>query len=91
MLTLERLVRGYYQQAARLLTDTGGDDAMSLYLTKADPLLVLRDLLGHSSVETTQAYLHLLDTQRIFQEASDSARPSTTTADTANCDGGDVL
>src|SRR5699024_1951576 len=37
MLTLERLVRGYYQQAARLLTDTGGDDAMSLYLTKADP------------------------------------------------------
>lgn len=64
---------------------------MSLYLTKADPLLVLRDLLGHSSVETTQAYLHLLDTQRIFQEASDSARPSTTTADTANCDGGDVL
>lgn len=76
MSTLERLVRGYYQQAARLVTDTGGDDAMALYLTKADPLLVLRDLLGHASVATTQAYLHLLDTQRIFREAYEDATPS---------------
>jgi site-specific recombinase XerD len=58
MATLERLVRGYYQQAAQLLADTDGDGAMALYLTKADPLLVLRDLLGHSSAATTQAYLH---------------------------------
>lgn len=90
MRTLERLVKGYYQQAARLLVDTGGDDAMSLYLTKADPLLVLRDLLGHSSVETTQAYLHLLDTQRVFQDAYDSARPSTSTTGSDSHDGGDV-
>jgi integrase len=41
MHTLERLVRGYYQQAAKLVVDTGGDDALALYLTKADPLLVL--------------------------------------------------
>ena len=69
MATLERLVRGYYQQAAQLMVDAGSDDALALYLTKADPLLVLRDLLGHSSAVTTQAYLHLLDTQRIYRDA----------------------
>jgi integrase len=69
MATLEQLVRGYYQQAAQLVMDAGGDDAMALYLTKADPLLVLRDLLGHSSAASTQAYLHLLDTQRIYRDA----------------------
>jgi integrase len=69
MATLERLVRGYYQQAAALTVDAGGDDALALYLTKADPLLVLRDLLGHTSAGTTQAYLHLLDTQRIYRDA----------------------
>jgi len=73
--TLERLVRGYYRQAAQLVVDTGGDDAMALYLTKADPLLVLRDLLGHASAATTQDYLHLLDTQRIYREAHDDAAP----------------
>ncbi|WP_205327620.1 site-specific integrase [Glycomyces sp. YM15] len=73
MRTLERLVRGYYRQAAQLEHDTGGDDALALYLTKADPLLVLRDLLGHASVATTQAYLHLLDTQRIYREAAEHA------------------
>lgn len=75
MATLESLVRGYYQQAAKLVVDTDGDDAMALYLTKADPLLVLRDLLGHASVATTQAYLHLLDTQRVYREAYEHAAP----------------
>lgn len=76
MATLERLVRGYYAQAAKLVADTGGDDAMALYLTKADPLLVLRDLLGHASAATTQAYLHLLDTQRIYRDAYASTAPA---------------
>jgi hypothetical protein len=40
-----------------------------LYLTKADPLLVLRDLLGHSSVMVTEKYLRKLDTTRIYREA----------------------
>lgn len=74
MATLERLVRGYYQQAARLEIDAGGDSALALYLTKADPLLVLRDLLGHSSAATTQAYLHLLDTQRVYRDAYAAAQ-----------------
>jgi site-specific recombinase XerC len=76
MHTLERLVAGYYRQAAKLVADTGGDAAMALYLTKADPLLVLRDLLGHASVATTQSYLHLLDTQRIYRDAYTAADPS---------------
>ncbi|GAA2179987.1 site-specific integrase [Brooklawnia cerclae] len=76
MHTLERLVAGYYRQAAKLVADTGGDAALALYLTKADPLLVLRDLLGHASAATTQTYLNLLDTQRIYRDAYTSADPS---------------
>ncbi len=59
--SLEYLVSGYYRQAAELAAATGGgsgpDAALALYLSKADPLLVLRDLLGHSSVLTTEKYL----------------------------------
>jgi hypothetical protein len=71
--TLEFLVSGHYRQAARLVVDTGGDAALALYLTKADPLLVLRDLLGHSSVLTTEMYLRRLDTARIYREAYERA------------------
>ncbi len=61
MASLERLVGGYYAQAAQLVTGTGTgtgpDAALALYLAKSDPLMVLRDLLGHSSVLTTEVYL----------------------------------
>jgi integrase len=71
--TLEYLVSGHYRQAARVVKDTdlgeGPDAALMLYLAKADPLLVLRDLLGHSSVLTTEKYLRKLDTTRIYREA----------------------
>lgn len=71
--TLERLVGGYYEQAAALVaaTDggTGPDAALSLYLSKADPMMVLRDLLGHSSVMSTEAYLRRLDMTRIYADA----------------------
>jgi integrase len=73
MRTLEYLVTGYYRQAAELVAatsdGTGPDAALALYLSKADPLLVLRDLLGHSSVLTTEQYLRRLDTTRIFRDA----------------------
>ena len=53
---------------------------MALYLTKADPLMILRDLLGHSSVTTTELYLSKLDTTRVFREvyeyADNRARPA---------------
>ncbi len=71
--TLQRLVGGHYQQAARLVTDTDGDAALALYLAKADPLMVLRDLLGHSSVLTTEKYLRRLDMTRIYADAYDNA------------------
>ena len=32
-------------------------------------MMVLRDLLGHSSVLTTEKYLHRLDMTRIYSEA----------------------
>jgi hypothetical protein len=73
MRTLEYLVSGHYRQAAQVVKATGQGDgpdaALMLYLTKADPLLVLRDLLGHSSVLTTEKYLRKLDTTRIYREA----------------------
>ncbi len=73
MATLERLVGGFYAQAAQLAAATGGgagpDAALALYLAKADPLMVLRDLLGHSSALVTEAYLRRLDMTRIYAEA----------------------
>ncbi len=73
MATLEHLVAGYYRQAAALVADTGDNPAMALYLTKSDPLMVLRDLLGHSSVTTTELYLRRLDTARVFRDAYEQA------------------
>jgi integrase len=67
--TLERLVGGYYQQAAKLVQDTGADAGLALYLSRSDPLMVLRDLLGHSSAVTTEAYLRRLDMTRVYREA----------------------
>jgi integrase len=73
MRTLEYLVTGHFRQAAKLVVDTDTDAALAFYLSKADPLLVLRDLLGHSSVLTTEKYLRRLDTTRIYREAYERA------------------
>src|SRR5262249_38076646 len=63
---------GFYVQAAQLAaaagSGAGADAALALYLAKADPLMVLRDLLGHSSALTTEAYLRRLDTTRIYAD-----------------------
>ncbi|WP_037886357.1 site-specific integrase [Streptomyces sp. NRRL S-646] len=68
MATMKRLVAGYYAQAARLVADTDENAALALYLRTTEPILVLRDLLGHASSLTTEKYLHRLDTTRIFRE-----------------------
>jgi len=73
MQTLEYLVTGHYRQAARLVKETDADAALAIYLSKADPMLVLRDLLGHSSVLVTEKYLRRLDTTRIYREAYEQA------------------
>jgi integrase len=84
--TLERLVSGHYRQAARLVADTGPDAALAFYLSKADPLMVLRDLLGHSSVLTTEKYLRKLDTTRIYREAYERAGTAGGLLDAADAD-----
>ncbi|MFI1584676.1 site-specific integrase [Embleya sp. NPDC020630] len=71
--TLELLVGGYYAQAAKLVKDTDADAALALYLSRTDPVMVLRDLLGHSSVLTTEVYLRRLDTTRIYRDAYERA------------------
>ena len=73
MRTLEYLVTGHYRQAAKLVRDTDADAALVFYLSKADPLLILRDLLGHSTVLTTEKYLRRLDTTRIYRQAYEGA------------------
>jgi hypothetical protein len=75
MRTLEYLVTGHYRQAAKFVKATDADAALALYLSKADPMLVLRDLLGHSSVLTSEKYLRRLDTTRIYREAYEHAGP----------------
>ena len=52
---------------------TDQDAALAFYLSKADPLMVLRDLLGHSTVLTTEKYLRKLDTTRIYRESYERA------------------
>ncbi|PAZ16025.1 integrase [Streptomyces sp. SA15] len=68
MRTLEKLARGYYASAAQL--GSGDADAVWLhFLTANEPLLILRDLLGHSSVLTTEMYVKRLDVSRIYKQA----------------------
>lgn len=69
MTTLQRLITGHYQRAAELVLATEEDAALALYLTKHEPMLVLRDLLGHFSMLSTEAYIARLDVTRIYREA----------------------
>ncbi|MGW0393494.1 hypothetical protein ACWDYJ_21895 [Streptomyces sp. NPDC003042] len=66
MATMARLMRGWYEQAARQVRDTDDDAALAHYLRSQEPLLILRDLLGHTTSLTTEAYLHRLDVLRLF-------------------------
>ncbi|MFE2597328.1 hypothetical protein ACFXCZ_12600 [Streptomyces sp. NPDC059396] len=86
MRTLEYLVTGHYRHAAKLVRDIDADAALVFYLTKADPLLVLRDLLGHSTVLTTEKYLRRLDTTRIYREAYEGAGAAVGLTDAAAAD-----
>lgn len=63
---MARLMRGWYEQAARQVRDTDDDAALAHYLRTQEPLLILRDLLGHTSSLTTESYLHRLDVPRLF-------------------------
>lgn len=71
MATLQRLITGHYQRAAELVLAVGEDAALALYLTKHDPMLVLRDLLGHFSVLSTEIYIKITPNtlSRAYSEA----------------------
>lgn len=69
MATLEGLAKGHYQRAVELTIVAGEDAALALYLMKNDQMLVLRDLLGHTSVLSTELYIARLDVSRIYREA----------------------
>ncbi|KOT79107.1 integrase [Streptomyces rimosus subsp. pseudoverticillatus] len=73
MRTLEQLVKGYYARLADLVEDTDSDAALALYLRKHEPMLILRDLLGHWSVTSTELYIARLDITRIYKELYQSA------------------
>ena len=54
---------------------TRPDAALVFYLSKADPLLVLRDLLGHSTRADDGKVPAPLDTTRIYRDAYEHAGP----------------
>jgi site-specific recombinase XerD len=63
--TLRRLV----SQTVRRVREHEADPALDVlagYWRVHDPLLALRDLLGHASVTTTQVYLHAIDPTRLL-------------------------
>jgi integrase len=63
--TLRRLV----SQTVRRVREHEEDPALDVlagYWRIHDPLLALRDLLGHASVTTTQVYLHAVDPTRLL-------------------------
>jgi site-specific recombinase XerD len=63
--TLRRLV----SQTVRRVREQEDDPALDVlagYWRVHDPLLALRDLLGHASVTTTQVYLHAIDPTRLL-------------------------
>ncbi|SNR39846.1 hypothetical protein [Blastococcus mobilis] len=69
METLNELTRGSLSRAERLAELSGRDPLLMAILRRKDPLLILRDLLGHSSLQTTEVYLALQDPARIITEA----------------------
>ncbi|MFF0476414.1 hypothetical protein [Streptomyces sp. NPDC004284] len=74
MATLEKLVEGHYRQAAQLAAATGDASGLALHLLKADPLLIPRDLLAHSSVATAEVCLKRLDVHRTYRAAWERTR-----------------
>jgi site-specific recombinase XerD len=73
--TLRRLV----SQTVRRVREHEDDPALDVlagYWRVHDPLLALRDLLGHASVTTTQVYLHAIDPTRLLASVDEEMEAS---------------
>jgi site-specific recombinase XerD len=73
--TLRRLV----SQTVRRVREHEDDPALDVlagYWRVHDPLLALRDLLGHASVTTTQVYLHAIDPTRLLASVDEELEAS---------------
>ncbi|KQP01946.1 tyrosine-type recombinase/integrase [Leifsonia sp. Leaf264] len=69
METLTALTRGALSRAERLARVTGADPLLMAILRRNDPLLVLRDLLGHKHLSTTEVYLAAQDATTVLTDA----------------------
>ncbi len=70
------VLRFLIDQAARRIERIemwAGREEIAGYWRLHDPLLTLRDLLGHASVTTTQIYLKLADPTRLVAAGLDDA------------------
>ena len=73
--TLRRLV----SQTVRRVREHEDDPALDVlagYWRVHDPLLALRDLLGHASITTTQVYLHAIDPTRLLASVDEELEAS---------------
>lgn len=68
METLRTLTRKALSRAELLARVSGEDPLLIAILRRNDPLLILRDFLGHTYLKTTEAYLVAQDPASIFTE-----------------------
>jgi site-specific recombinase XerD len=73
--TLRRLVSQTVKRV-REYEDDPALDVLAGYWRVHDPLLALRDLLGHASVTTTQVYLHAIDPTRLLASVDEKLEAS---------------
>jgi site-specific recombinase XerD len=69
VLTLQRLGVAQLGRLAKLARLVDGDPRIMATLGSKNPLMIVRDLLGHSSVATTQIYLDLVDPSKFVTDA----------------------
>ena len=67
--TLNLLTRNSMTRARRLAMLSNADPVLMSVLRRNDPLLILRDMLGHESIKTTEKYLKAQSVTGIFTDA----------------------
>lgn len=73
-------------EAVQRRSANAGTDVLAGYWRAHDPLLTLRDLLGHASVSSTQIYLDAIDATRLYAQVMDDLE-----ADLADNEAGEAL